>query len=114
MRRLLPTPAILSALLLGAHLLRVGWTAAAIVVALSPLLLLARHPVAIRALEAVLALGAFEWLRTLLLLVVRRQAADLPYLRLTAILGTVALLTAASVPLLERWRRRAGGSEARA
>ena len=114
MRRLLLIPAILSALLLGAHLLRAGWTVAAIVVALAPLLLLTHHPVWIRALEAVLVLGALEWLRTLLQLVGRRQAAELPYLRLAAILGGVALLAAVSVPLLERWRRRFAGREARA
>jgi hypothetical protein len=114
MSRLLLIPGVLSALLLAAHLLRAGWTAAAIAVVLSPLLLLTRRPVWIRTLEALLVLGALEWLRTLVQLIGRRQAAELPYLRLAAILGGVALLAALSVPLLEQWRRRTAGGEARA
>ncbi len=106
MRALLLVPAIVSTLLFGAHLLRSGWAAAAIMVAISPLLLLVRRSLATIALEALLLLGAFEWVRTLVLLVERRQTAGLPYLRMAAILGAVALLTAISAPLLERWRRR--------
>lgn len=105
MRVLLLIPAIVSALLLGAHLMRAGWLPLALAVALLPFLLLFRRSLGVFALEAALALGALEWLRTLFVLVERRQAAGLPFLRLVAILGAVALLAALSVPLLERWRR---------
>jgi len=104
-RFFLTIPAILSALLLGAHLMRIGWLPLAVVVALLPLLLLTGRSRWVVALEVVLVLGALEWLRTLLVLVGHRQAAGLPYLRLTAILGGIALLAAIAAPLLERWRR---------
>lgn len=105
MRFLLTIPAILSALLLGAHLMRAGWLPLALFVALLPLLLLTGRSRWVLALEGVLVLGALEWLRTLFVLVGHRQAAGLPYLRLAAILGGVALLAALSTPLLERWRQ---------
>ncbi len=77
----------------------------AIAVALLPLLLLVRRPWAVRTVEVVFALGALEWLRTLAVLVDLRRAHELPYLRLVAILATVALVTAAAVPLVESWWR---------
>lgn len=108
MRAFLLIPAILSTLLLGAHLLRAGWLPLAIAVALSPLLLLVRGGRGVVALQAALVVAALEWIRALFVLVGARQAAGLPYLRLSAILGAVALLAALSVPLLGRWRRRPG------
>ena len=49
-----------------------------------------------RVFEAALVLGALEWLRTLYLLAAMRIAWDQPWGRLAAILGGVALFTAAS------------------
>jgi hypothetical protein len=98
-------PVVLSALVLGAHLLRAGWLPAAILAAAAPLLLLARGAWPARAVQLVLALGAVEWLRTLASLVDVRRSHQLPYLRLVAILGAVALVTAGSAALVESWRR---------
>jgi len=106
MRALLLVPAVLSALLLGAHLMRAGWLPLAIAVALSPLLLFVRGGRGVVVLQVALAAAALEWLRALFVLVGVRQAAGQPYLRLSLILGAVALLAALSVPLLGRWRRR--------
>lgn len=105
MRAFLLVPAILSALLLGAHLMRAGWLPLAIAAALLPLVLFLRRGRGVVVLQIALALGALEWLRALVVLAGERQAAGAPFLRLTAILGAVALLAAASIPLLGRWRR---------
>jgi len=91
--------------LLAAHLLRGGWAAAAAAVALSPLLLLVRETWAARALQVVLILGALEWLRSLAELAGGRAARGEPLVRLVLILGLVALVTAAAVPVVEARRR---------
>lgn len=106
MRHLLLLPPVLSALLLGAHLLRAGWLGAGVAVAALPLLLVVRRVWPLRLLQLTLALGVFEWVRTLYLLVAARRLADLPYVRLTAILGAILALTLVSMSLLERWDRR--------
>ncbi|PID81863.1 4Fe-4S ferredoxin [bacterium DOLZORAL124_64_63] len=60
-----------------------------------------------RAVQLVLLGGAVEWVLTTRQLVAMRQLNDLPYGRMVAILGAVALFTAASGLLLEtRGRRR--------
>jgi hypothetical protein len=87
-------PVVLVALVLAAHFYRAG-ELAAVVATLGTLALLAvRRPWAARALQAGLALGALEWLRTLVLLVHARQATGQPYLRLALILAAIALATA--------------------
>jgi nitric oxide reductase large subunit len=50
---------------------------------------------AARCLQAGLLLGTVEWARTTAELVAQRQSAHLPWLRMAAILGAVALATAA-------------------
>ena len=97
-------PAILSALLLGAHLFRAGLTPLSYLVALSPLLLLVRNPWVSRGMQILLVLGALEWVRTVVLLVGRRQESGEPWTRLALILGGVALFTAVSALLLARSR----------
>jgi hypothetical protein len=92
---------VTSTLGLGAHVLRQGWFVAAVLIAASPLLLLFDGRWPARVLQALLGLGALEWVRTTLVLVGSRQAAGAPYLRLVAILGTVATLTALSAALLQ-------------
>lgn len=106
MRHLLLVPAILSLLVLGAHLLRAGWEVAAFLIAALPLLLLTRRPWTLRLLQAALALGVFEWVRTIARLVSARRLAGAPYLRMSIILGAVLLVTLVSIPLLESWARR--------
>lgn len=103
---LLASPIALSALLLAAHFLRGGHPA---LVALSlglPLLLLVRRPWAGWLISIGLGLGALEWLLTLYNIAQQRFAAGEPWLRMAAILGTVALITGASA-LLPRTRRLA-------
>jgi hypothetical protein len=97
----------LAALLIGAHLLRAGWFPLALVAFHLPLLLASGRAWAVRGVQAGLALAVFEWLRTLVVLVDARQAAGQSWLRMAAILGAVIALTAASIWLLEGWRRPA-------
>lgn len=92
--------AVLAALVLGAHVLRMGYLVPAVLLAASPLLLLVRKPWARLAFPVVLAAGAVEWLRTLALLVAARRAEGLPYTRLALILGAVALVTGLAAALL--------------
>ena len=97
-------PALLSLALLGAHVLR-GAHYAFLAVAIFTILLMAvRAPWSRRTAQVVLGFGVIEWLRTLAILVGGRVAADLPFARLAAILGVVALLTALAAVILESER----------
>lgn len=79
---------------LAAHFYRAGaWIAVAVVVALLPLHFV-RAPWAARTLQASLALGAIEWIRTAAQLVALRESMGQPWTRLAFILGAVALATA--------------------
>lgn len=90
---LLYLPIVLSLLLLGAHFARYGNTIVVVaIVALAGLLFVPRWWVA-RLMQFVFALGAFEWLWTMLVLIQARQAVGAPYLRLAIILGLVAAIT---------------------
>jgi hypothetical protein len=89
-------PVILSCLLLAAHFYRAAqWPLVALCLA-APLLLLLRKPWVPRLFQALLALGALEWLRSLYALAAMRIAFEQPWTRLAVILVTVALLTALS------------------
>ncbi len=104
------SPVCLSFLLLAAHFYRAhNLLLTGVMLVLLALLALRRRWVP-RVLQAALLLGALEWLRTLALLAMERSAMGQPYLRLALILGTVALLTAASALVLrnERVRRHFG------
>jgi hypothetical protein len=86
----------LAALVLAAHFYRAGnLVLAALALALIALLLVPR-PWAARTIQACLVLGAAEWVLALAQLVGIRQAAGQPFMRLAAILGAVALVTALS------------------
>ncbi len=89
-------PVVLSCLLLGAHFLRAGMLPLVVVCLALPGLLLLRQPWVARLVQAVLVLGALEWLRTLVVLVAQRSAAGQPWDRLAIILGVVTTVTAAS------------------
>ena len=89
-------PAALSFLLLAAHFYRAGQWPLVALCAATPLLLLLRKSWVPRLFQALLALGALEWLRSLYLLASVRIAFGEPWTRLAAILGTVAVLTALS------------------
>jgi hypothetical protein len=89
-------PVVLSFLLLSAHFYRAGlWPPVALCLA-APLLLLLRKPWVPRLFQALLAIGALEWLRTLYVFAGMRIAYQQPWTRLAIILAAVALLTALS------------------
>jgi hypothetical protein len=100
---------VLSALLLAAHVLRQGFLPPAVLVAASPLLLLTGERWGARVLQLLFVAGAIEWVRTTLALVSRRLGSGAPYLRMAAILGSVALVTALAAALLHPPRRAAAG-----
>ena len=108
MRHLLLIPVVLSALTLGAHLLRGGQPLLALAAAALPLLLVPRHGLALRLLQGLLLLGALEWVRTLAGIVDQRRAFGQPWHRLVLILGSVALVTALSAFAAGRWHRGRG------
>lgn len=100
-------PAILSFLLLGAHLLRTG-PAWLVVLALALMVVLAvRRPWARLLVQGALLLAALEWFRTLLILVAERRAAGLPYTRLALILSAVSVFTALAAATLSGTKVRA-------
>jgi hypothetical protein len=89
-------PVFLSFLLIAAHFQRAGFSVLALLCLLAPCLLYFTRPWSIRVLQILMILSALEWIRTLMSLVQLRQEADLPWIRLAVILGSVALFTAAS------------------
>ena len=107
MTALLLTPVVLSVLVLGAHFLRGGHGAIVLLLLLTLPLLAVRRPWVRRVLQAVLVLGALEWVRTLVSLVQLRMALGQPYTRMAVILGAVALVTLLSALVLETRRLRA-------
>jgi hypothetical protein len=89
-------PVALATWLLGAHFYRGGSVVLAGCCVLAPVLLFVKRPWVARAAQALLALAALEWLRTMAFLMRERQRSGLPFMRLSLILGGVAALTAAS------------------
>jgi len=99
-------PALLSCLLLALHFFRNGNSPALVLALLMLPLLWVRRPWASRILQGFLLLAAFEWARTTLALTAERQALGVPYLRLAAILASVALVAALASFLLLTTRLR--------
>ena len=90
---------VLCALLAAAHHLRAGNSlVCALYLAIPLVLLIPRFWVA-RGVQIALLLAALEWLRIIPGLVEVRQILGLPWLRMTAILGSITLLTTLSVAL---------------
>jgi hypothetical protein len=109
---LIVTPIALAAL--AAHFGRSGrFVPAAIALSMIGLLLV-RRGWAARTLQVALALGAIEWLRTLAVLVAERQSLGSPYLRLAIILGAVAIATALCAVAFETRAMRARYTRANA
>ena len=92
-------PLVLGFLLLAAHFYRGEHFVLLAASLVAALLVAVRRPWAARAIQALLALGAVEWVRSALELVLARSARNEPYLRLALILGAVALFTALSALL---------------
>lgn len=88
-------PAVALAIL-AAHFVRAQLMLPAIVcIALIAVLAVPRAWAA-RVVQVALVIGAVEWVRTLAMLLAARMAMGQPHLRMTLILGVVALLTLAS------------------
>jgi len=100
------TPAILSFLLLAAHVARHGGGLPMVVPLLLIGLLFVPRPWAGRTVQVALLVGALEWGRTLFVLWQQRAARGEPAGRMAVILGAVALLTAASALGLRTRRAR--------
>jgi hypothetical protein len=89
-------PVVLSFLLLAAHFYRAG-ELVLVGISLSFMALpLARRTWVPRLLQAGLVLGAIEWLWTLWVIAEARIGYGLPWARMSAILGAVALFTVLS------------------
>ena len=84
----------LALLLLGAHFFRAALLPLTVACLALLALLFVREGWAARTLQAALALGTLEWLRTAWVSASARVEFGLPYGRLLAILGSVALVTA--------------------
>ncbi|HVT88700.1 MAG TPA: hypothetical protein VHD56_07610 [Tepidisphaeraceae bacterium] len=89
-------PVILSLLVLAAHFLHAGNLVMVVACLLLPWLLLVRKSWTVRVIQIVLVLAAFEWLRTMVVLMNERQVAGEPWIRMVIILGAVMLFTVAS------------------
>ena len=108
-------PAILALALLAAHFYRAGLVPLVPTCIGAMALLFVRLPWVRYLAVGSLLLASAEWMRTLVVLVVERAAADEPWLRLAAILGGVVVFTLlAALPFgsagLRRWY---AGSETR-
>jgi NAD-dependent dihydropyrimidine dehydrogenase PreA subunit len=99
-------PIILFSLILVAHHSRGGEPGLMGLWLTVPFALLLRRRWADRALQLVMLAGALEWALSLQALVQVRAMHGMPYMRMVLILGTVALLTAASGLLLETAGRK--------
>ena len=100
-RALLYVPVVLSILVLGAHFLRGGSMIAVFVALVLIGLLFLRRPWVARLVQAVLVLGALEWLRTMYELAQIRAMHGQPYGRMLVILGIVAAVTLCSALLFQ-------------
>ena len=94
-------PVIISLLLLGAHFSRADMIIPVIVCLLFIPLLFIRRTWVARLIQAVLLLGAAEWIRTTILIVRDRQSAGESWTRLVIILGVVALITGLSALMFQ-------------
>lgn len=92
-------PVYISALLLSAHFMRLGFYTLTVFCLLFPFLLFVKSKWIARFVQIILVLGALEWIRTLFLYATEREAAGESWTRLAIILGSVALFTGGSALL---------------
>jgi len=97
---------ILALLLLMAHFLRGGALLLLVAVFAVMVMLAACRPWAARLAQVTLALGTLEWIRTLADTALARMRAGGPVVRLTIILGAVAVVTAGAALVFETKRMR--------
>ena len=93
-------PTFLSCLLLAAHFFFHDHLILVIASCALPLLLVPRRPWLTRLLQAMLIVGALEWVRTIFQIAAVRQAKGDNWHRMAIILGSVAAFTAISALLL--------------
>ena len=105
MKWLAAVPLVLSAVLIGAHFLRAGQLLLLAICLAAPLLVFTRQLAAVRAVQLLLLAAAAEWLRTADVLAAERSAYGAPFIRMSIILGTVALFTLLSAVPLRRFAR---------
>jgi hypothetical protein len=86
----------MSFLLLAAHFSRNDITTLVVLSMALPFLLFLRRAWVPRLFQGLLILGALEWVRSLVMHALRRQAEGEPWTRLAIILGVVAFFTACS------------------
>jgi len=89
-------PVLISFLLIAAHFYRAGQLLIVVFLLCAPLLLLVRKTWVPVFMQLVLLLAAAEWLRTLVHIAQLRMQIGETWVRMAAILGAVALFTAAS------------------
>lgn len=87
----------LSIMTTAAHFYRNGNSSAALLYVFALAAFAVRRPWAVQILQFFLALGVVEWGRTTFMLMHARLETGAPYFRLTLILGSVTLLTLASL-----------------
>lgn len=106
-------PVVLSLLVLAAHFLRAGNLILVLLVLSLLWLLTVPRAWAARTVQIALILGALEWIRTLIVLASARSRTGEPALRMTIVLGVVALVTGLSALVFQtvRLRRRFRGPE---
>lgn len=90
-------PIIFCAILMAAHLMRIGYLLLQIISLLIPFLLLWKNKTAVIIIQVFLILSGFEWIRTLLFYVLLRIENGQDWIRLALIIGTVALINFASL-----------------
>jgi hypothetical protein len=93
-------PTMLSCLVLAAHFFRGGHVYLMLGVCAAPLLLVLRRVWSMRIVQAILVIGALEWVRTLLQIRAIRIDEGRDWQRMAWILGGVAVFTFVSALLL--------------
>lgn len=89
-------PVYISSLLLGAHFMRLGFYPITALCLLIPFLLFLKYKWVARGIQLFLILGAIEWIRTLYIYAIEREAMSESWTRLAIILGSVSLFTGLS------------------
>lgn len=98
---LLLLPSFLSLLIFSAHLFRAGALIFVPFLLASLLLLCIRHGLVARFFQLLLLFVALQWVLVALFLANERMNAGVPWIRMTVILGSVALFALISAALFE-------------
>ncbi len=94
-------PVYICALILCAHFYRSSLYPLVLISFLLPFLLLIKKYWIARMMQIFLFLGAAEWIRTLYYLAVERHENNMPWMRLSIILASIAVFNAGSALLFQ-------------